>query len=64
MFIVTPKGFLNIVVGEPWCFCLRLKTSIITKTPINNNITAVKTPMMTSTYSLSSFGAATEVCNS
>lgn len=43
--MVTENGFLRIVVGEPCNFCLRLKTSIITNTLNNNNITAVNTPI-------------------
>lgn len=56
--MVTPKGFLN-NVGDPCNFCRLLSISMTTNTIRSSNITAVSTPMMTSTKPCPSFLAAT-----
>lgn len=59
MLIANPKGFFN-TVGELCSFCRRLNNKIITNTNNKSNVTAVRTPIKTSTYSLPSSLAVTE----
>jgi hypothetical protein len=58
MLIVTPNGFFS-SVGEPCNLCLLFKIKMITKTINSNNIIAVRTPMIISTYVSPSLRAAT-----
>lgn len=63
MLIVTPKGLRNIV-GDPCNLCLLFTINIITNTINKSNIIAVNTPIITSTYVLLFFFAATVNRNS